>query len=824
MTCFARHTHSTPLLLIEMIQLILDYNELMRTWKLSAGDPLQLSLAADASLDPVDPSNHAIWELNLGQGDPSALAVQTTFGLRARRMQCFPCFTRLGKTRIDPATFHRPPSITHFYPNYIIIHFSPFEGVEVQADYWAAGPLVLAGKIEMANKSILPHNIRLELAGLLAPLTSGESMAALPMGLSTALQGQSAGLKVVCCLGGTAHPGKGTYPALSVQTELYPGGNHTTTWAVAAAADAEQAYELARAACNRSWDAELARIELHSLSNNLDIGCGIPDWDAAFALSTRAARGLLLSNPNQLPRPSFVLARRPDHGFSARGDGSDFPLLWRGQTGFDSYYLAGLLLPASANLARGLVENFLHSQADQGLADWRPGLGGQRSLLLAQPLVAVLALLGAPSPAQDDWLAVMYPALLQLFRTWLDENHDRDGDGFPEWSHPFQTAIDSSPLFDRWQVGTQGVDPATVESPALGAMLYRECLSLIEIARRAGKEEDLAWLSAQSVRLAGVVEETWDRKAGCYSYRDMQNHLSLAGRTLAETIGSGIFMVKGKLRAAQHLLVHLTSTGDATRAVTVSLHGLSDSGEKVEETLSPRDFTWSEGRGRATSRTCYLQVNRIEIQGLQSEDQAILRSVDLTQLDISLLLPLWAGIPNPKRAAILVQQQIMGGWLQTDGLPTCPPGQRPEQAGSLEWSALPWNALVIQGLLAYGYRTEAAELFTRLMNAVLASLKRERAFRQFYHAETGAGQGERDHLWGLVPVNLFLQIVGIEKITPSGLIVRDFNPFPWPVTVKYQRISIIREGERTVIHLPGRPPLTLTGREPRHIAFFGSEL
>jgi hypothetical protein len=794
----------------------------MRTWKLSAGDPLQLSLAADADLDPVEYADHVIWEVNLGQGDPSALAIQTTFGLRARWMQFFPCFTRLGKTRIDPASFHRAPTITRFFTNYIALNFTPFEGVEVQAEYWAASSCILAGRITMANKSILPHNIRLELAGLLSPMGSGEGMAALPFGLSTALQGRSAGIAVVCCLGGTAQPGKSAYPALAVQSELYPGGSQTTTWAAAVSTEAEVAYDLARATCNRPWDAELARIELNSLSKSIELSTGIPDWDATLALSSRAARGLLLSNQAQLPRTSFVLARRTDHGASARGDGSDAPLLWRGQTVFDSFYLTDLLQPTSCNLVRGLVENFLQSQADQGFADWRPGLAGQRSRLLAQPMLAMLALRGAPTPAEDDWLAVMYPGLLQFFRTWLDDEHDRDGDGLPEWTHPFQIAIDSNPLFDRWQEEAQGVDTAWVESPALGALLYRECSSLIEIARRAGKEDDLPWLSAQAARLLAAVEETWDRKSGCYNYRDMHNHLSLSGRSLAESSGSGVFAVKRKLRAAQRLVLQLTSSGEGTRAVTAMLRGLSDSGEVVEESVSPRDFTWSEGRGRATSRLCYLQVESMEIQGLQLEDRACLRSVDLTQLDISLLLPLWAGIPNPKRADILVQQHILGGWLQTYGLPFCPPSQRSEQPSSLDCVALPWNALIIQGLLDYGYRTEAAELFTRLMNTVTPNLKRERAFRQYYQAETGMGQGERDHLWGFAPVGLFLKIIGIDKISPTEIIVRDFNPFPWPVTVKYQRMSIVREGEKTILNLPGRQPLILNGREARHISLDGS--
>ena len=73
------------------------------------------------------------------------------------------------------------------------------------------------------------------------------------------------------------------------------------------------------------------------------------------------------------------------------------------------------------------------------------------------------------------------------------------------------------------------------------------------------------------------------------------------------------------------------------------------------------------------------------------------------------------------------------------------------------------------------------------------------------------------------PVGLFLQIIGIEKISPGEIIVRDFNPFPWPVTVKYQRMSITREGDKTILNLPGRQPLILNGREARHISLFGSE-
>ena len=59
----------------------------MRKWNLKAGDPLALNLAADARLGPTDYFDDQIWELRIGGGDPPALALQTTFGLRARSMR-----------------------------------------------------------------------------------------------------------------------------------------------------------------------------------------------------------------------------------------------------------------------------------------------------------------------------------------------------------------------------------------------------------------------------------------------------------------------------------------------------------------------------------------------------------------------------------------------------------------------------------------------------------------------------------------------------------------------------------------------------------------
>ncbi|MGE5224012.1 MAG: hypothetical protein ACM3PY_16350, partial [Omnitrophica WOR_2 bacterium] len=147
------------------------------------------------------------------------------------------------------------------------------------------------------------------------------------------------------------------------------------------------------------------------------------------------------------------------------------------------------------------------------------------------------------------------------------------------------------------------------------------------------------------------------------------------------------------------------------------------------------------------------------------------------------------------------------------GLPANPGLDAPQ--GSSVY--IPWNALIGEGLVSYNYRQEAAELFKRIMAAILQSLKQEGAFRRHYDAETGRGTGERNALEGLAPLHLFLQILGVQLVSPSEVVVSGYNPFPWPVTVKYQGLRIMRQMEKTIIIFPDGQTTTVAGQDPKQI-------
>ena len=117
--------------------------------------------------------------------------------------------------------------------------------------------------------------------------------------------------------------------------------------------------------------------------------------------------------------------------------------------------------------------------------------------------------------------------------------------------------------------------------------------------------------------------------------------------------------------------------------------------------------------------------------------------------------------------------------------------------------------MIGEGLLAYGYRREAVRLTAHIISAVIQNLRRSQAFYRAYHAESGAGLGERNTLQGLAPIGLFLSAIGVEIQSPTRVILTGENLFPWPVTVKYRGLTVTRLMGQTEVTFPNGQPVLL---------------
>lgn len=789
----------------------------MRRWNLPLKAPFALVLAADARLTETDYCDDHIWELDLA-GEPPAVAVRTTFGLRARAFRIFPRFVLGDEEASDPATFARPPVLQNYYPNFARLEFSPFTDIDVTAEIWVPQSQAILGRYEITNNSNQEIGMQLEMAAVLTP-GEGQRMSAEKMEACSVLLGQTENLHPLLFMTGGAHPGKRPYPCLALGERIPAGETRLFCWSQAAKNTPEQSFKLARQLCAEPWEAHIARLELLN-DGEVEVYTGDPDWDLALSLSQTIGLSLMMSPRGQLPEASFVETRLPDQGYSLRGDGSDYSHLWSGQAPLEAYCLADFLLPAHPELVRGLLRNYFAVQEENGFIDWKPGLGGQRSRALATPILAKLTwrlyqtTKGSGFPA-DDFLREAYPALQRFLDVWFSSEHDVDQDGLPEWDHPMQFGIEDHPLFSPWQAWSQGADICSAESPALGALLYQECLCMAKMAPICADVPSVARYNHLAERLRQRLDEMWNEEHQSYAYQDRDSHISPRARVLRQHKGAGKITLQERFEGPARLLIRIQTSGETRPHPQVFIHGESSSGQHRIEPIPEGHIRWSPNSGLITGERVYNAIELVELQGLLPEDEVTLATIGFDCEDLSLMLPLWAGIPSEEEAESLTQNHLTNPqrYWRTYGMPVCPEANEESEAVCGQVN-LPLNRLVGEGLLAYGQREAAAELVSRLMVGIVGNLKRQGRFFRSFHAQSGEGAGERNSLIGLAPLGLFLDVLGVHPVSPHCVYLEGFNPFPSPVTVKYRGMTVLRQKEKTVVIFPDGQTIEVTDPAP----------
>jgi hypothetical protein len=789
----------------------------MKIWNLKSGDPGAFSIASDVRCVDTDYTNDHIWEVALEGGEPPALAFQTTFGLRARNLRLFPRFVE-GDTAIsDPTLFSNPPTVHTFYPNYINISFSPLTGIEVKCEYWVPTSHVLSGRIQVTNSRLSQRKIKVQWAATLSPTEGGQRMAPEQIEATTVLCGKTEDLNLVVFMTGGPEVSAGPYPALSLEMDLAPGGTRQVTWVQAASESRESSFELARQTVSRSWDGEIARLEV--LNERLrHIETGDPDWDAAFALTQKNALGLLVSPSDYLPKPSFVLSRQPVQGYSALGDGSDYGHLWNGQTPLEADFISSSLLPGEQELVKGFLSNFLATQTKSGFIDFKPGLAGQRSRLMATPILANFAWRIYQTTEDKSYLEEVYPHLLSFVQAWFNEQQDRDGDGLPEWSRSSQAGFEDHPTFSQWQAWSQGGDISKVESSSLCALLYNEINLLIQMAGILDRTSTLPALEAIAENLKNAVEASWDDSDSTYRNWDRESHFSPKGEHLGDLEGPGEIQIDREFKQAIRLSIQVDAVEEFPGRINIFIHGVGQSGNQRIERIDSDQFRWHLRRGNVSTERIYTSVEYVEVIGVGPKDRTSVEVMDLSVLDQTLFLPLWAGIPDEDRAERLINNNLTrpSSFWKPYGIAACNQEAQGENHPCV-FIHMVWNNLIGEGLLRYGYREAAAELVTKLMEAVIKNLKTNNGFYHYYHAETGQGLGERNALGGLAPLNLFMETLGVRILSPTKVYLFGRNPFPWQVNVSYRGLKVQRGLHKTTITFPGGQLAVIKTNEPRMV-------
>ncbi len=270
-------------------------------------------------------------------------------------------------------------------------------------------------------------------------------------------------------------------------------------------------------------------------ASTVEVYCGDPDWEAAFALSQKQALSLFIqgmdwSDGNVLILPPGSLTKPAPRLFQKIQDfGNGSNPTWNAFTW-------GMYWQVAPEMAVGLVRSQLGNVGDEG----QPIQNGMlKNNMLPLPLLAGMAWEACQRLPGRNFLAELFPALEKILECWLDQTHDRDGDGLPECDfHPAESLDD--PTLQVGQRKLQAcLDSYFVENPSLGAMLYHDFQALAGMAGELGMVEHQRELQQKAEHLREAVEECWDNHAGIYHRRDWLSHQSPAGSDLGNLKGSG---------------------------------------------------------------------------------------------------------------------------------------------------------------------------------------------------------------------------------------------------------------------------------------------
>lgn len=186
----------------------------------------------------------------------------------------------------------------------------------------------------------------------------------------------------------------------------------------------------------------------------------------------------------------------------------------------------------------------------------------------------------------------------------------------------------------------------------------------------------------------------------------------------------------------------LANEAEALAAMANEL-GLTDEANAWLEAARQRrqkinELFWDEANG------FYFHIDR------NNHSFTLKKTDDLKREEIIGLLPLWAGVATPERAQRLVAKlRDANKFWRRYGIPSLAADDRSYDDKG-HWNGpvwVPWNCLVVSGLMRYGYTAEAREVSGKVVAAVATQLRRNHDFWECYSPDTEWAGHHRSCLW-----------------------------------------------------------------------------
>lgn len=678
-----------------------------------------------------------------------------------------------------PGKYPLPPILDQMAWDWIEYHYQPFQDLEVEVINWVPDPRVICGWHRIRNAGSQPREITLK-------LTCQDEMGSRGVRLSKQtyqgrkiLSGSSTDQSLVLFLSGSRALPSELSNQLAATAYLEPAGTTEIRWILICCDSDGEIFPDLQSIIMLDWEGEIARRKI-ALSGQLEIRTGNAEWDFSLAFSQRQARLLLNQLTLQLENPASAAP-------------SLDPLkAWQ-------LYLA--LTPHDpANLGL-LIQTAFRGKGDQGPAF---------------PIEAELLWQAQQAGLPPDLMRGLLPIVETNLQGWFSKRNDKDQDGIPE-----EPGEDIFLVADyHLEKDSAGMDPPRdheyLETPGLAALLHNEISQLEKLQENFAAPWTFPELSRRKRELKAFILSSWQQEKGRFQARDYQTHLNESGYALPEPIQNGWNILRTKLPYPSRLNLQIPLAPEAhpPRDLQVTFLGADWHGRYRNEDLTFQDILRQENHGWATTETIFSRLDYCVVKGLDDRQKIYLLAHRSDKQDLSLTLPLWLEGLAGEIGENTVTRSLDGFW-SAYGLQTCPlPANSPVN--------LPLNLLICQGLIRTGHNQLAGDLFSRWMEAITRNLAQTGRLYSSWDSKTGARRGKGNHLESSLPIVLLLDLLGVKFQGNKKLILEESGPFLFPLQLIYRGTRITLEEDETVLHQPGREPLSLPRGKKAVIQLYGS--
>jgi hypothetical protein len=759
--------------------------------------PKAYTLAADGQFSSFKLQDDQVWMITLDTTNKYLFHFETTYGLRARSMRLIPHFIANNQPITNASEFLHPPTVTHYTPSTLQINFTLTSELCIKFDCFMPEPQVLVGAVDIENHSERAYDLTFQLSALLIPMQEGKPIRPQKEGNNQVLVGQSTSLYPVLFMTGGPDAIGDPYPALTKSLQFSPHQVHQLSWALVTKESTKASYKAARKEATSAWKLDAQKQVMHYARQIIDLQTGNPDWDSAFRLAQVHAMSHQIASQPDINEPIMIKCRHPDYLFDEKQNPQNKGFL----TNLEIAQLSQILRPARPEILTRLIESALERIVDANQSPSYAESEVDGCQIQACPVLANLSLAVFEMTEDKSFLKRVFPALRHFLFACLPPHWDSSNTHFPYWESPDLLQIDSGLFsFDPWSEHGRGLDIHSVASPALGAMLYQETNALIKMAAILGDEDNLSQFKHLERNLKKVIQNFWQEHHPCFTYLDRQSYQNPQGEWAQQGSIQNTIKISQDFEHPQRLHLQLITQDDSTRACKIHLEGINSEGDPFLEQIRVPNLRWVMGKANITTHNLFKRLESIIFEGLRSHDQYLVETIDLSQCDITCLLPIGLECVSQKQSTSLTQSIFEGAnILMEHGLPETWQSTKELPHGLPIRVNVMWNSFIIEGLARKGFLQEAMHLFTNLMSTINQGLKDYAGFYPLYEADSGLPVGDRNVVSALPPMQTFLNIAGIRLFSPDRVAVWGVNPFPWPISIRWQGLCLRKQGSKTEV-------------------------